>query len=268
MQIEAVRRSRGGVVAAGAVAVGVLVVATVPAGADRTTEAWTDPGGATVHVVESSVVAAGRPLRDQGCARRFVPAEPPGIPVFLPGAAVGLAPLPPSPSSEHRPFHVFCDGLYVGTVWAIPAGDPAPAQVARELLAQLPFPPVEIGASPALGLTGLESWFWVDGAARAPRSLTRSGEGITIDLEVALARVVWDFGDGTSLAAGLGEPPPERSNVAHTYETKGRYAVGVRFEHTARYRVDGGAWITLDAVAATASRTYDVIEIRALLSAS
>ena len=80
-----------------------------------------------------------------------------------------------------------------------------------------------------------------------------------------LVGVAWDFGDGTRLDAGLGKAYPARSDVAHTFETRGARAVSAAFRFAARYRIDGADWIDLGAVPRTVSQTYDVVEVRSLL---
>ncbi len=80
--------------------------------------------------------------------------------------------------------------------------------------------PGEIRTSPAnAGLTGAESWFWLDPAPRR-QSLSISLAGETVSV-VADPAVEWRFGDGASLDAGPGVPyqadaaPPDA--VTHVY---------------------------------------------------
>ncbi len=129
---------------------------------------------------------------------------------------------------------------------------------------------MQIVTNPQRPLTGLETWFWIDGYDGTPLTAAQAGFGISIDLEVGLTGVRWDFGDGTHLDAplgtGLGTAYPARSDVVHTYETRGTYTVGVAFTYTARYRLDGGEWIDLQAVARSVERPADVVEVRSLLT--
>ena len=136
----------------------------------------------------------------------------------------------------------------------------------NELLARVDFPELRIGANPQPGLTGLPSWFWIEGYDGKPLVVRRAAPGITVDIEVRAGPLTWDFGDGTVVVAGYGRPYPEPSDVAHTYERRGTHTVTVRYAFTARYRVNGAAWAELDAVGRVASRTYPVREVRSLLT--
>jgi hypothetical protein len=124
---------------------------------------------------------------------------------------------------------------------------------------------VRIVANPARGLTGLPSWFWISGTDGAPITISRTEFGISVDLEVRLAGVTWDFGDGDRVGAGLGRAFPAPSDVTHTYETRGHHGVRAAFRFTARYRVDGGPLTDLGPVPRTVTQTYDVVEVRGLL---
>jgi hypothetical protein len=258
--------------------VAVLTVAMVTVTASATpvradtrphVDAGTDPGGATVHVIEGSVTGGaggGRNGSADGCTFRYVATT--ALVYKFPQARFD-APrdLPPAPSPFHQAFDLFCGDTYIATVWAIPQAAAAAigAAFARELLARVEFPPVTIAARPARGLTGLESWFWIDGTDGAPITLSRAEFGISVDLEVRLVGVDWGFGDGPPVHAGLGAAYPKRSSVTHTFEAKGARNVTAAFRFVARYRVDGGEWIDLGPVPRTVARAYDVVEIRSLL---
>jgi hypothetical protein len=255
-----------------AMTVTTIGASTTSARADTRTphvDAGTDPNGATVHVIDGSVTGEsgghGRTTND-GCVRRYV-ATTELVYKFPQARFDAPRDLAPAPSLFHQAFDVYCGDTYLTTVWAIPQAAAAAlgAQFARELLARVEFPPVTIAASPRRGLTGLDSWFWIDGTDGSPITLTRSDLGITVDLEVRLVGVAWDFGDGAHLDAGLGKVFPARSDVTHVYETRGRHAVSATFRFTARYRIDGGDWIDLGPVPRTVDRVYDVTEVRGLL---
>ena len=252
------------------VAVSALSTPVAALGRGPDVDAGTDAGGATVHVIERSIDGGSSTSghgTDDGCARRYVATTE--LVYKFPQARFDASfDLPPKPSAFHQAFDVFCGSTYIATVWAIPQAAAAVigAEVARELLARVEFPPARIAASPPRGLTGLDSWFWIDGTDGAPIALSQSEFGISVDLEVRLAGVTWNFGDGTRLNAGLGRTFPARSDVTHTYETRGRHTVTAAFRFTARYLVDGGAWVDLGPVPRTVTAAYDVVEVRSLLT--
>lgn len=197
------------------------------------------------------------------CAWSVVPypytgAEPP--------ASVGEPPTP-----EHALYLVYCDGEYVVTQWLGPR-DPTPDAMVDSLLVQLvrdlPIGAPDIGVRPETrGVTGIPSLFWVEGyrGETITDGLSDDATGITVEVEVVLGNVVWDFGDGTPVqAAGLGEPWPERSSVEHAYRDRGDLTITVTLTLPARFRVNGGAWRGLEDITRTATIPYVVEEVQAV----
>jgi len=236
------------------------------ASADQRVNVGSDDSGVTVHVSGTSKGTGGhtshapaRPRRPSGCARRLVPAAEPR---YLRNGRPG-PPMPPAPTLASRPYHVYCGSRYVTSIWVTPG---APSN-ATDLLAHLDFPVLHVGVNPTTGLTGLATWFWIDGYDGHPLTLTRSGDGISIDVEVSASALSWDFGDGTVVTAGYGRPYPQHSDVSHTYERRGTYTITVSYAFHARYRVNGGSWADIDPVDRVASLEYTVREVRSVLTA-
>jgi len=104
---------------------------------------------------------------------------------------------------------------------ARPATDPA--TIATALAAHVGLNPGEIRSSPnRAGLTGADSWFWLDPAPAARSlSITLAGESVTVS---ATPSIVWRFGDGASLEGGPGRPyapgPPAADAIRHSYQTR------------------------------------------------
>ncbi|MGH3452364.1 MAG: hypothetical protein ACRDQW_17010 [Haloechinothrix sp.] len=73
------------------------------------------------------------------------------------------------------------------------------------------------------GLTGSDSWFWLDPAPRT-EELTVSLAGETVTVIAEPSEVEWRFGDGIDLTGGPGRPyrpgPPTADAVLHVYETR------------------------------------------------
>jgi hypothetical protein len=102
-------------------------------------------------------------------------------------------------------------------------GPVSPAAVAQSLARRVELSPGEIKTSPArVGLTGAQSWFWLDPAPRR-QSLSISLAGETVNV-TADPTVEWRFGDGASLDGGPGVPyqadPPASDAITHVYETR------------------------------------------------
>lgn len=147
---------------------------------------------------------------------------------------------------------------------------PSPEQLASSLydrvISLAPRP--ELDAAPGrVGLTGLESFFWV---ARdlEPVTATAGVRGLSVTAEARPVRYLWDFGDGaTTETQGPGRPwtRSRPGSVSHLYETKGRYEATVEVVWAARWRVGQGPWRALGYFTTTGSLDYPVREMVAVL---
>lgn len=194
-----------------------------------------------------------------------------------PGAGAGnpqnLA-LPTRP--DQKPFWLICDGATVGVVWRNINPSPRsptsqPVDTAMSLRDEIPMPQVSIRANPAIGLVGAESWFWVEGYSGAPIVSSTDAFGRIVEVEAAVTRYEWSFGDGVMVAGSLGRAYPDRSDIRHTYERSSvrngdGYAVQVRFTFSVRYRIAGGPWVDLPGITRSATFRYPVQESQAVIS--
>lgn len=147
---------------------------------------------------------------------------------------------------------------------------PSPEQLASSLydrvISLAPRP--ELDAAPGrVGLTGLDSFFWV---ARdlEPVTATAGVRGLSVTAEARPVRYLWDFGDGaTTETQGPGRPwtRSRAGSVSHLYETKGRYEATVEVVWAARWRVGQGPWRALGYFTTTGSLDYPVREMVAVL---
>src|SRR5262249_2532452 len=90
-------------------------------------------------------------------------------------------------------------------------------QLAQQASASQPWPVLQVGVSPALGLTGLPSWFWLDGDPRMPDATAAAGP-LTVRVHASLINVVWRFGDGAGISSGTGTGSPASGAIQHVYE--------------------------------------------------
>lgn len=186
------------------------------------------------------------------------------------------------------PWTVSCNNGYFGIAW-VPAnapgtpavvitnpGSPAvdPVALAASVLGTVPLPPITVGASPGVGLVAMPSWFWVGGYDGSPLRGSRTLGLVTVEVEITPSRYRWIFGDGGAIdTASLGRPYPTESDIQHVYERSSPSASGVfdlRLEITfsARYRVNGGAWIPLDAITQVYMRSYPVRQLQSVLTSN
>jgi hypothetical protein len=259
-----------------ALALGLLAC---PAGADvvDTSAVSTDPAGAHVRLgrdgswVEPGVRRGGSASAPmQQCGREWVPS--PGRFALRRTGSGDLYPVPmdPAPGPEYVAYQVWYCGVYVASVWLRPQQFGAdPRTVAEQVVRDLPYPAATVGANPAgRGLTGLTSWFWVEGYTGAPIVDAVRELGMTVTVEATPSSVDWDFGDDTiGRDLGLGVAPPGRATVGHAYETRGTPAFRVRVlvRLAVRWRLGSGPWQPLAPVVRTAVLDYPVVSTRAAL---
>lgn len=147
---------------------------------------------------------------------------------------------------------------------------PSPEQVAAALLDRMVTlaDKPELRVAPAeIGLTGLESFFWLDRLLRTIRATAYAGT-VSVIAEATPVEYSWDFDDGTSRStSGPGRPwkGSRDGSIAHMYETAGRYDLSVEAIWRARWRMGGGPWRPLGYFSTGDSRPYRVRSIVAWL---
>jgi hypothetical protein len=120
----------------------------------------------------------------------------------------------------------------------------------------------------SIGLTGLDSYFWL---VREPRavSATAAAPGISVTAEAHPVQYAWRFGDGgkqTTAHPGRRWTRRRAGNIAHMYETRGRYTVEVDVIWEARWRIGAGAWMPLGYFSNSDSDRYPVRQVRSALT--
>lgn len=99
-----------------------------------------------------------------------------------------------------------------------------PGAIASSVADRLPLLPGRVETSPrAAGLTGTDSWFWLE-PAPTTEELAVSLAGETVTVTAVPDAVGWRFGDGAELLAGPGRPyragPPPAGAILHLYNTR------------------------------------------------
>jgi hypothetical protein len=147
---------------------------------------------------------------------------------------------------------------------------PSPEELARiaadRAVSLAPAPQLEIAPS-RVGLTGLDSYFWL-AEEPEPISATAQVPGLRVVAEARPVQYVWSFGDGTDkVTSHPGRPWTEErpGDIAHLYESRGRYEVGVEVVWEARWQVTGGPWQSLGFFSTSDSESYPVRQMVALL---
>jgi hypothetical protein len=131
-----------------------------------------------------------------------------------------------------------------------------------------PWPTLQLTASPALGLTGLASWFWLAGNPRMPDATASAGP-LTVRVHATLIDAVWNFGDGGSFSSGtdLGRAFPAVSGIQYVYQTdtagrSGGYVVSALVRYQVTYSVNGGPFVELGVKARSYSTSYQVNQLQ------
>lgn len=169
----------------------------------------------------------------------------------------------PQPDPAARFALLLCNGNIVRAIWVLPRDildvDAAVRQEAERYVREVLTPAVSIGVNPSLhGLTGLRSWFWIDGFSGSITAPPISAFGLTVDVRMTTRSATWAFGDGTTTSGDLGRAYPEESTVRHAYRDAGQYRITAVIHLATEYRIDGGGWLPLPDLTATASTTHQV----------
>jgi PKD domain len=153
---------------------------------------------------------------------------------------------------------------------APPPVAPSPSDIARSAfdraISLAPSP--ELSVAPAdIGLTGLDSYFWLEDPPTAI-SASAGVPGLTVTASASPVQFVWDFGDGNDKVtetSGTPWTPHSDGDISHLYETKGIYDLSVEVIWAASYRINGGPPTSLGYFSTSDTRTYPVREMVAVL---
>lgn len=147
---------------------------------------------------------------------------------------------------------------------------PSPEALARiaadRAITLAPDPDLRI-APEGVGLTGLDSFFWLDEAPR-PIVARASAGGLTVTAEAAPVQYVWTFGDGADLVTDHSGRPwtsTRPGDIEHLYEARGRYEVTVEVVWSARWRAGAGPWTSLGYFSTSDTVDYPVRQVVAVL---
>jgi hypothetical protein len=183
--------------------------------------------------------------------------------------------LGPPPSLDAVAVWLMCGSAVVDAFWSEPRVvdfDDFVAGWIDEHLENVVVPSLEIGANPpTFGVTGLASWFWVEGWDGAPsRSEIEAPWGDVVVVELEIEEVTWDFGDGSgATASGMGESYPQESSVRHVYThtsaDRGDYGVTAEVGITGRWWFGAeGPW-EVPAVTVSLRAEHEVRQIQAVI---
>jgi hypothetical protein len=126
----------------------------------------------------------------------------------------------------------------------------------------------EIRIAPArVGLTGLDSYFWISPRPH-PVAATAAVPGVAVTARAQPAQYLWRFGDGAELVShGPGRPWTRDlpGSIAHQYQARDRYTVSVQIIWRASWRTGVGGWQDLGFFSTSGSHVYPVRQAVAVL---
>ncbi len=162
------------------------------------------------------------------------------------------------------PLGIVCVGNGANPAPGAPA--PSPLELAQQASAEQPWPVLQFGINPTIGLTGLPSWFWLTGNPQMPDATASAGP-LTVLVRATLIDVVWRFGDGAGLSSGTNIGRPSSGAIQHVYQTDtfgrpGGYTLSALLRYQVTYSVNGGPFNLLGVKARAFPSTYQVNQLQ------
>lgn len=160
----------------------------------------------------------------------------------------------------------------------------APGEVAQTAVEQMDLRAIHIGITPApggIGVVGMPTWLWADGSDATtfgPITRTATAGGVTVSATARVRQIVWDLGDGTTIACATpGTPYQPRfgtnpsPDCGHTYtqdsgdQPDGTFTVSATSQWVVEWEGAGQTGtITLDGL--TSEVTVTIGEAQVLVS--
>ena len=143
---------------------------------------------------------------------------------------------------------------------------PGPERIIDRVIELVAAPDLNIAPS-EIGLTGLQTYVWID--EPAPVSVSAAAGGTTVDARAFPTQYLWDWGDGNDTLtydSGRSWTRTRPGSIEHVYETRGRYDLSVEVVWEAQWRINGGAWQALGFFSLADSVNYPVRQVQARLT--
>lgn len=261
-------------------ATALLLMPSLPAGADASGLGWSDDKGVGAKAEEQDSTPAEAPAQRSRSGSwpqcRYEVMGPSDAEIADHMAKNGLGTSRgDGPGTWYWKTCEDANGMMTGeTAWA--PERPDPVVVARKALRYTELGNPTIGMSPAPrqgAVVNVPVWLWVKPDAWEPTAATATIDGLSVQTTATPERVVWRLGTGDELTCeGPGTPydptrpeAEQHSDCTHLFDQPGTYTVTATVEWRARWSVVGGAGGgDLGLVRRSSSTTIDVSEIQAL----
>ena len=143
---------------------------------------------------------------------------------------------------------------------------PSPGRIIDRVIELVAAPELEL-APAEVGLTGLETYVWIDPPEDV--AVTAVAGGTSVQARAFPSQYLWDWGDGDdTLTYHSGRSWTKRrpGTIEHVYETRGRYDLSVEVVWEAQWRIGGGPWQPLGFFSLADTIDYPVRQIQARLT--
>lgn len=215
------------------------------AGADGTTDAWTDGNDVGAGAGSSDSTGGSGSTGGGGAAPvcewvKLAPEE-----ALIADRLVESGDGPArgdGPGAWYRHTCVGSTGSTSTIVWVADRVDPLVLARQAADRAAIPSPPLAFNPAPEEGaVVNVETWLWVDRSAWRPVSAQAAAGGITVTATAAPQRVVWEMGNGDRVTCdGPGtaydrskRPAEQTTDCSYTYRASSARAEGGTFRVTA-----------------------------------
>jgi hypothetical protein len=140
-----------------------------------------------------------------------------------------------------------------------------PATIARQAALDLIAHHGSVGVLPGRTITGLPTYFWLDGVTT--RTADRTQAGWHLHIVADPVTYTWRFGDGEQLTGGPGRAePPQTSEIRHTSSTLGHYDISVQVTWRVTFQANGTTLPAPGTFTTTTSTPLTVDELRIRLT--
>ncbi|MGH2750088.1 MAG: hypothetical protein ACRDK3_04340, partial [Actinomycetota bacterium] len=146
------------------------------------------------------------------------------------------------------------------------ARPPGPGRILDRVIERVAAPELKL-APGEIGLTGLETYVWID--EPAPVSVRAAAGATTVEARAFPTQYFWDWGDGADTLTyhwGRKWSRYRPGSIGHLYETRGRYQLSVEVVWEAQWRIDGEPWRALGMFSLGDTVDYPVRQIQSRLT--
>lgn len=176
-----------------AISLAVVITWVTPGYGEQGERMWKDETGIGAGAKTETQVTESKTTKKPVCTYNRLNEEDTAIAERLAQTGWG-APKGKEPGAWYRKV---CEGWGGVVIWIPQRSDPE--ILAEHALSYIPLPAPAIGMNPAADrdqLVNLATWLWIDRGGWGPQSTSASVSGLSVTVNAAPRRVIWDMGNG------------------------------------------------------------------------